>query len=143
MLTRVYYAPICIVAATLVGTGIHLLSFDLPAPEVIIALSVAIVGVLLVVRKRIGLVPFIAGISVAGLFHGYAYGESIVGAGMEPLVAYLIGFAAIQTAVATGAFFAARTIISRREQAATIALWAAGGVVAVIGVVFLVSAVPV
>jgi len=26
--------------------------------------------------------------AIAGLFHGYAYGESIIGAGMTPLFAY-------------------------------------------------------
>ena len=142
MFARGYYAPLGFVAATVVGTFLHLVSVDLPIPEIVIALSVVVGGGLLVWRKQIGLVPFVAGISLAGLFHGYAYGEAIVGAGMEPLVAYLLGFAVIQTAVSVGAFFAVRTITERRGPAAAVALRAAGGVVAAVGVVFLVSAVP-
>ena len=34
--------------------------------------------------------------AVAGLFHGYAYGEAIVGAETAPLAAYFLGFALIQ-----------------------------------------------
>ncbi len=37
---------------------------------------------------------------IAGVFHGYAYGEAIVGAEMNPLVAYLAGFTVIQLLVA-------------------------------------------
>jgi len=32
---------------------------------------------------------------IAGIFHGYAYGESIIGARVAALVAYLIGFTVI------------------------------------------------
>ena len=142
MFARGYYAPLGFVGATILGTFLHLASLDLPVPEIVIALSVAIGGGLLAWRKQISLVPFVAGISIAGLFHGYAYGEAIVGAGMEPLIAYLFGFAIIQTAISVGAFFAARATTARNAATGTVAMRAAGGVVAAVGLVFLVSAVP-
>jgi urease accessory protein len=40
--------------------------------------------------------------ALAGLFHGYAYGEAVVGAGMDPIMAYLAGLCLIQMAIAVG-----------------------------------------
>ena len=40
--------------------------------------------------------------ALAGLLHGYALGESIVGAEPAPLAAYLIGLAVIQSGIALG-----------------------------------------
>ncbi len=53
---------------------------------------------------------------LAGLFHGYAFGESIVGAEATPLAAYLLGLVMIQTLLAT-----ATALIVRRQGAAGIA----------------------
>ncbi|AFZ29593.1 HupE/UreJ protein [Gloeocapsa sp. PCC 7428] len=92
--------PAGFVLAALVGTGIHLLNFDLPAAEIAIALSVVIFGAMLAIpRKPDWIVLLILG-AIAGLFHGYAYAEAIIGAGMMPLVAYLLGFTIIQYGVA-------------------------------------------
>lgn len=38
--------------------------------------------------------------ATTSLFHGYAYREAIIGVGMMPLVAYLLGFSLIQYAIA-------------------------------------------
>jgi urease accessory protein len=40
--------------------------------------------------------------AVAGLFHGYAFGESIVGAERAPLQAYLVGLVLIQSTLTLG-----------------------------------------
>jgi urease accessory protein len=40
--------------------------------------------------------------AVAGLFHGYAFGESIFGAETSLLVAYLLGLILIQSALTIG-----------------------------------------
>jgi len=96
--------PIAFALAGLAGTGVHLQGWDLPAPETCIAASVLIFGILLA-RKHQPQTFWLAGLAaIAGLFHGYAYGEAIVGAEMTPLTAYLVGFTLTQLAISLVAF---------------------------------------
>jgi urease accessory protein len=67
--------------------------------------------------------------------HGYAYGESIVGAEPTPLVAYLAGFTLIQLAIVLAAFAAARYVDRGRPSFQTAG--AVGGALSVAGVAFL------
>ncbi len=91
--------PIAFVAASLIGTGVHALAWNLPAPELLISLSVFLFGVLLMAERQS--LPLSVGLaSAAGVFHGYAYGESIVGAESTPLAAYLLGLALVQLTIA-------------------------------------------
>lgn len=103
--------PIAFVLATGIGAGIHLQAIDLPIPEIIIAASVVLFGVLLVIRRTqkksanyVLVVTFFA--ALAGIFHGHAYGEGIFGAEPTPLIAYLIGFTVIQLAISLGVYLA-------------------------------------
>lgn len=94
-------APIAFVAASLAGVGLHLALVDLPAVELIIALSVVIVGgMVALARAGGGVVVWMAVFALAGIFHGYAYGEAVVGAEPTPIVAYLVGLALVQAAIA-------------------------------------------
>ena len=95
--------PLAFVAATLVGTLVHLASIGLPLVEVVIALSVLALGAMLLSGRAFGAATYAAMFAVAGLFHGHAYGEAIFGAEATPLVAYLVGFGAVQWAIAAGA----------------------------------------
>jgi urease accessory protein len=104
--------PVGFVAATLVGTGIHLAGVDLPAPESIISLSVLLLGVVLALRESPHVFGMVALAAIAGVFHGYAYGEAIVGAEMTPLISYLLGFGLIQLLVALGSAWVAKTIMN-------------------------------
>jgi urease accessory protein len=52
----------------------------------------------------------LAAFALAGLFHGYALAESIVGAEPTPLYAYFAGLAAIQIAIALVAMGLARKL---------------------------------
>jgi len=54
--------------------------------------------------------PVFVMISIAGLFHGWAYGAAIVGAEATPLIAYLFGFGTVQLALMFGAGFVMRQI---------------------------------
>ena len=103
--------PTAFVLATGIGAGIHLQAIDLPIPEIIIAASVVLFGVLLVIRRTqkksanyVLVVTFLA--ALAGIFHGHAYGEGIFGAEPTPLIAYLIGFTVIQLAISLGVYLA-------------------------------------
>lgn len=96
--------PLSFVLTSILGTVVHLMNIDLPLPELIISLSVFVTGILLT-RDRI--LPQFVVISlavVAGIFHGYAYGESIIGAQTTPLISYLAGFAIIQSFISFTAY---------------------------------------
>lgn len=103
--------PIVFALAALGGTGIHLLSLNLPIPEVFVSASVLTFGVILAMQYNPNFLILLGLGAIAGLFHGYAYGEAIVGAEMSPLIAYLLGFTVIQIAISTGAYFAGKFVL--------------------------------
>ncbi|WP_299412016.1 HupE/UreJ family protein [Acaryochloris sp. IP29b_bin.148] len=108
--------PIAFVIAGLAGTGMHLQRLDLPAPEFFISASVLLFGVLLALKRHPNW-QIVAGLAaVAGIFHGYAYGEAIVGADMTPMVAYLSGFTVIQLGVALGARAIGRRMLKGHQM---------------------------
>lgn len=122
--------------ATLGGTGLHLLEGTLAFPEVWVALSLLLLGALFLAGsaflKSDGTLVFFG---LAGIAHGYAYGESIVGAEPTPLAAYLVGFTLVQLAVIFGAFAAARYIDRAKPKFRSV--HALGATVSVAGVAFL------
>ena len=127
---------VAFVAASLVGTGIHLLAWDLPAPELMISLSVVLFGVLLIVRQLS--LPIVVGLAAAsGIFHGYAYGESIVGAEMTPLWAYLLGLAMVQVAVGLSVQWLVQKALRPIPAMGSVALRLAGFAIGLVGVGYL------
>ncbi|MDJ0715148.1 MAG: HupE/UreJ family protein [Prochloraceae cyanobacterium] len=134
------FIPVIFVLTTIVGTVIHLLSLDLPIPEIVISASVLSFGILLAMKDVPNLVYLIGSAAAAGIFHGYAYGEAIVGAQMTPLVAYLAGFALIQLAVAFLAFGVGKFTFKMAEQP-SLNLRFAGFVISGAGAAFLSSAI--
>ena len=69
---------------------------------------------------------------MAGLVHGYAFGESIYGAEASPLAAYLVGLVVVQAVLAT-----AVALIARRSGAAAVEPRLAGAAIAGIGLAIL------
>jgi urease accessory protein len=92
------------------GVAAHVAAVNIPAAELIVAVSVLIVGVLIALDWRIPGSGWAAIFSIAGFFHGYAYGESIYGAELTPLAAYLVGLVAVQTVLAAGIAYASRAV---------------------------------
>jgi len=129
--------PITAVIASMVGTGIHLINLDLPRPELVISASVLGFGILLAMKTppNTGIVVTLA--ALAGIFHGYAYGEAIFGAEMGPLVAYLLGFAIIQLAIALVAFWLGGALWQPATESSGMAFRFAGFVICGIGATFL------
>jgi urease accessory protein len=125
----------------MLGTGIHLMSFNLPIPEIAIALSVMTIGILLVLKKQLPLAVLISLASVAGLFHGYAYGESIMGAEMTPLISYLVGFTAIQLMIAGATMKLTQSFKETLENSQFSLIKYSGFAVLAVGVVALSSAI--
>ncbi|MDJ0661169.1 MAG: HupE/UreJ family protein [Crocosphaera sp.] len=137
-----FLIPIAFVMSTLVGTGIHLQGITLPYPEIIIATSVIIFGGLLVSKKHDFFSSHISTIivatlgMVAGIFHGYAYGETIIGAEMNPIFAYLLGFSIIQLLSAFFAFCLAILINKYFQNKVNLMLRMIGFSISGIGVIF-------
>jgi urease accessory protein len=115
------------VAASVIGVVLHVSGVKLPATELVVAGSVVLAGLL--IARGATLVPLAWSflLVLAGLFHGYAYGESILGAEAAPVGAYLTGLLAVQTVLATGIAIVVRrcrvrpTTISARLTGAAIA----------------------
>ncbi len=127
--------------AAMLGTGIHLMSLNLPIPEIAIALSVITIGILLVLKKQLPLTVLIGLASIAGLFHGYAYGESIIGAKMMPLISYLAGFTVIQFVIAGATMKLAQSFQNTLESRQFFLIKYSGLAVVAIGVIALSSAI--
>jgi len=129
--------PLGFVLGGLVGVAFHLQLFTLPAAELLIAVSIIVFGFLLARNKPVGLQAGVGLGAIAGIFHGYAYAEAIVGASMPTLVSYLAGLTLIQLAIAWIFFFVAKTILDRRRKFSYRPLRVAGVAVAGIGTAFL------
>jgi urease accessory protein len=93
----------CFVLAAILGIVIHLFQLNFPGTEIAIAISTVIFSTMLMMPNQPNFVVLaLMGIS-AGLFQGYTVAESIIGAGMMPLVAYIVGMTLTLFAVAMSA----------------------------------------
>ena len=123
--------------AALAGTVVHLYRATLPYPDAWVALTLVVLGVLLMraapVLRSKAVVGFLA---LAGIAHGYAYGESIVGAEQTPLFAYLAGYTLMQILVVLAGYGLAR-VAARKRPSPGVAK-AVGGALSVAGLAFLV-----
>ena len=133
--------PVAFAVTTALGTLIHLQSIDLPLPEIVIALSVLVIGIALGWGKSFNPVLLLLLSAIAGIFHGFAYGEAIFGAEMTPLSAYLLGFVSIQLVVSAIAYYVGRLTIGNIERHKFLALRFAGCAIAGIGMAFLSGAI--
>ena len=132
------WGVLALIVGALLGAALHLAGAGLPGAEIGVALSVILIGGLVAARRRVGLTWLAGGLALAGALHGYAYAESVFGAEATPLVAYLVGFSAIQLGIATAAFLIHRRLIATREAWARLASSGVGAAVGTIGAVLLV-----
>ncbi len=133
--------PLVFLGASLAGCVIHLMGVTVAGGEIGVAVSVVGAGAFLAADKKVRPLLLGVGFALAGAFHGYAYGESVVGAEPAPLGAYLLGLVVIQYAVAMGAFAAVRRLDGRSLPWRNVAIRAAGVTVGVTGVVVLALAI--
>jgi urease accessory protein len=115
------------------GVGLHLASADIPHAELLVALSVVIIGIAATIRTNLPFAAIAALFAAGGAVHGYALGESIVGAETTPLAAYLIGLVAIQTVLTTGVTLAVRRLSKAAFAAPSPQLRLAGLAVVLVG----------
>jgi len=99
-------APLAYIATMLAGCLFASLSGAMPASELIIALSLLVMGSMLVGGRRFGNNTIQLGFAGFGLFHGAAFGASLAAQeaafGVEVLIGYLLGLGVIQYATAIG-----------------------------------------
>ncbi len=77
--------------------------------ELAVAISVFVLGLSVLIQLPAQRFTLVAGLFLIGAVHGAAYAEAILGAGMVPLVAYLVGLTLVQGAIAGAiAFLAGR-----------------------------------
>jgi urease accessory protein len=129
------WGVLALIAGSLLGAALHLSGFGFSGGEAGVALSVIVIGGLVVARRRIKLSRLAGGLALAGVLHGYAYAESIFGAEPAPMGAYLIGFSLIQLGIATAAFLVHGRLIATREAWARSVCSGLGAAAVAIGVV--------
>lgn len=97
-------------ATSVLGALVSASGLSLPLIELGVAMSVVLIGSALAagwVGRWMALVLWAA---TAGLFHGLAYGEAIIGAEPAPIMAYLLGFLIIQSAIVSGVAYLVRAL---------------------------------
>lgn len=122
-------AVVAFVFGGFAGSLLHIAGIGLGPVEALVALTVLVAGVALLWRRvPTALLP--VAFAMAGIFHGHAFAEAIIGAEQGPLVAYLAALALTQAAIGLGAMVLARRFGSRLPQlrpATGICAAAAGG----------------
>ncbi|MFO0188166.1 MAG: HupE/UreJ family protein [Alphaproteobacteria bacterium] len=95
-------------AAGMLGLALHMADIGLGMNEALVAASVLLAGLALLVAKRVSAPALLLGFALAGLFHGHAFAEAVIGAEATPIIAYLSGLAVIQGCLMLGAMALAR-----------------------------------
>jgi len=127
------------VMTMLAGAGLHAAGMHLPVSEILAALAVIALGAVLALSLLSGLsasLPVVLLFAGSGLIHGHVLGESIVGAEVTPLLAYFLGLALVQSALAIGVMALVRAVFAP-APARPVPLRAAGALTIAVGVWFL------
>jgi urease accessory protein len=125
------------IAASSLGVLAHVIELNVPLVEPIVAVSVIIAGAALAIGVTAARGGWLLLAIIAGLFHGYAFGETIVGAERSVIGAYLIGLAIVEAVIAALAMMASRRLLLPVGQSMT-GLRATGGALAALGLFLLV-----
>ncbi len=88
-----------------IGTTLRVPALTVPFAEAGVAASLLLVAVWLCTRRVPGTTVAALCATGCGFFHGYAYGEAVIGAEPTPLIAYLIGLAVMQTLLMMASYF--------------------------------------
>ena len=128
--------PLLFVVASAIGVTLHVNGVSLPGAEIVVAVSVLFAGFLIARGRALPVSLWAILFAAAGLFHGYAFGESIFGAERSPLHAYLLGLIIVQSALTVGtALFVRR----RADGVSAIAPRLAGAVIIGVGLATLIA----
>ncbi len=119
---RPMLAPAGYIAAMLLGCALMSAGLGLPLKEAVIALSLLVLGGVILSGRTLSTGGAIAIFAGFGLFHGSALGDTLAaqegGAGIPVLIGYLIGLGLVQYAIALGAGRAAEKLLGATEASA-------------------------
>jgi urease accessory protein len=132
--------PAAFVAGTVGGSALTLAAVTLPLAELVITGSVIVAGAV-AMRGRMTDLRLAGGLAAAaGLFHGWAYGTTVVGAEPTPILAYLAGFGLVQMMIAIGVAMLVHNVW-KAFDAEALQPRLAGAIVAGVGVTYMVEIV--
>ena len=134
--------PLFFLASMAGGSGLHAAGVGLPGAELGVAVSVLVMAALVLWRKPVPFAVAAAFFAVAGLLHGHALAESIVGAEPSPLVMYLVGLVAVQYAIALAALHAFQALAARPPVARWASMTAGAAALAIAVFALLGSGLP-
>lgn len=98
-------------AAGSLGTAWQAHGNALAGAELAVPATLLVVALWAWTQRLPGLVAGMVASAAAGVVHGYAYGEAVIGAEVTPLASYLCGLAMVQALMMLGVFFTARRLI--------------------------------
>ena len=129
-------APLAYIIAMVAGCLMMSFGTGLPLKEAVIALSLLVVGGVVLSGRALGLAAALLLFAGFGLFHGSAFGDTIAdqeaGVGGAVLVGYLIGLAVLQYGIAVAAGYFVKRVL-KASDALAVEARLAGAVVAGIG----------
>lgn len=128
--------PLLFVVASAIGVTLHVNGVNLPGAEIVVAVSVLSAGFLIARGRALPVSLWAILFAAAGLFHGYAFGESIFGAERSPLHAYLLGLIIVQSVLTVGTALLVRR---RAGGVSAIAPRLAGAVIIGVGLATLIA----
>lgn len=135
MVGQVTVLPLLFIIGSVLGCLVHVLGYTIPWSELAIVLTLALAAAVVGMRTRAPIGALATAITLAGAVHGYAYGESIVGAERTPLVAYIVGFALIQYGIAVGSCLVLGGLAGQVRIGERMLMRAAGGSFALVACV--------
>jgi urease accessory protein len=124
------------IATAAIGTLVHAANFDFALSEQLVALSVLIAGLLIALglgARQLIWLPFVG---VAGLLHGYGFGEEILGADGSVIGAYLAGVVIVCSAIALVVMQVTSKVLALSD-AGSRPLRVAGALIGILGIVLL------
>ncbi|MCY4385819.1 MAG: HupE/UreJ family protein [Desulfurellaceae bacterium] len=102
--SRAQLASAAYIGAMLLGCLLMSFGVGLPVKELVIGISLLVVGGILLSGRATGFAPAVGLFAVFGLFHGSAFGDAIAaqeaGAGVAVLAGYLVGLGLLQYGLA-------------------------------------------
>ncbi len=124
------------IAAMLVGVLLMSAGVGLPVKEVVIALSLVVLGGVVLSGRALGVTPALVLFAGFGLFHGSAFGDALAAQeaalGMPVLLGYLLGLGVVQLGIALAMAGFAR-FVWKASDAGLVQARLAGAVVAGMG----------
>ncbi len=126
--------------SSLSGLMLHVTAVALPRVEVVVAVSVMLAG-LVIIKQVSGRLVVGIFIAVAGLFHGFAYGEAIYGAPEGAIATYSMGIGFIQCGIAILVFKLTQLVLSGSRLRAKHLRLSAGSGIAIFGAFLIANSV--